>query len=225
MVIRLAILAGVVVVVHFGFVVLRAGTQQAEVLPPARSLETLPLTLGLGDWHGTEGHMDPALFAGTESREAVDRAYTNRAGTTTAAVFVAFYDKPERGAYHNPISCYRENGWINLEEHREPLRTTERADMDVSISTWESRGKKVLVLYWYEMGDDILYDRESWVGVRWSLRGRTTWPPMFKVLIQIPFENVASESVASRSAIELASYVREWLGTLTPAAKAPAPSP
>ncbi len=221
MTIRLAILAGVVIIVHLGFVVLRAGTQPAEVLPPTQGIKSLPLVFG--EWHGTEGQMDPKLEAGTESRDAVDREYKDRDGNT-ASVFVAFYDNPERGAYHNPMICYRANGWNIIDEHHETLEKTKRPDIDVSVSTWRQKEKRVLVLYWYEMGDEVLFDRWDWAGwggVRWRLRGQTTWPPMFKVLIQVS----ADDALAHARAVKLACYVRDWLGSVTPAATAPEAAP
>jgi EpsI family protein len=215
---RLAILIALVVAVHCGFILVRAGTQPAQVALPTRSIHELPRTLGT--WHGEDAELDSKIFVGTAAHAAVDRTYTDRLGHSTS-VFVALYDDPAAGVYHTPSNCYRQNGWTNISEVRIPLECPGRPTVSVSLSTWESSGQRVQVVCWYEMGEYVLFDRGDWGLLRLKLRGQTTWPPMYKVLLQAQ----ATDSLTSARLLELAGTLRAWLGELdttpAPAGRAP----
>jgi EpsI family protein len=205
---RLGILIMLVSVVHGGFVALRAGTQPAEVLIPAPpGIHKLPLTLGV--WRGEEGHLDPKLFVGAEAYDVVSRIYTDREGHTVSVLFALYVD-PGAGVYHTPMNCYQSNGWTNRDQMRLPLQTPNRPEIPVSLSTWESKEDRVVVLYWYEMGEHTLFDRWDWGTVRIQLRGQKTWPPMYKVLLQTS----AKDSKDRARLLDVAGSIRKWLGEL-----------
>jgi EpsI family protein len=215
---RLTILIALVVSVHCGFILVRAGTRPAQVALPTRSIHELPRTLGT--WHGEDAELDSKIFVGTAARDVVDRTYADRSGHNTS-VFVALYDDPAAGVYHTPANCYRANGWTNLSDVLMPLESAGRPTVSVSLSTWESGSQRVQVVCWYEMGEHVLFDRLDWGTIQFKLRGQTTWPPMYKVLLQAQ----VTDSLTSARLLELAGSLRAWLGELTvtaePAGRAP----
>ncbi|MGD0896519.1 MAG: exosortase-associated EpsI family protein [Thermoguttaceae bacterium] len=217
---RLGILIILVSVVHGGFIVVRAGTQPAEVILSGRTIHELPLTLG--PWQGEDTTLDPRTFAGTEAVEAVGRNYADRADHSTS-VFLATYSDPRAGVYHSPMNCYQSSGWTNIDEVRLPLQAVGRPDILVSVSNWQqSKADPIIVLYWYEMGEDTFFGRGDWgLAQLWKLRGRKTWPPMYKVLLQTP----ASDPLARARLMDLAGSVRAWLGELDTTAAADHRSP
>jgi EpsI family protein len=220
---RLAFLIALVAAVHCGFIVIRAGTQNAQVRLPTRSLHELPVSLG--NWRGEDTELDPNIFVGTGAREALARSYTDRSGQS-ASLFLALYDDPGAGVYHTPFNCYRAQGWTNISEVRMPVECPGRPTIFVSLSTWRKSGlQQIQVLCWYEMGEHVLFDRIDWSGglwfwrgVRFKFRGLTTWPPMYKVLL----EAQDTDSLTSHRLVELAASLRGWLGELSASSEPPA---
>ena len=207
---RIAIVISIVLVVHGGFYVVRAGTKPPEVLIPEKSIHELPRQLG--NWQGKDGELDPKIFARTGAYDAVDRFYADSSGNKIS-LFVALYTNPAEGVYHSATNCYRSSGWTMISETRLPLKTKGQSDISVSVSTWDSKGERILVLYWYELDKYTLFERIDLGKVRWALRGRTTWPPLYKVLLQT---SAADPELAQGRLLDIASSVHEWLGTLAP---------
>jgi EpsI family protein len=206
---RLGVLIMLISVVHGGFVVVRAGTQGAQVLlPPPPGIRGLPLNLG--NWRGIETQLDPETFVNAGALEAVSRLYTDRSGHVTK-VLLALYTDPAAGVYHTPTNCYRSNGYTQLDTMTVPLQATPCPEIPVSLSTWEKKDDRVAVLYWYEMGKYTLFDRADWGVVRVELRGQRVWPPMYKVLLETP---VAADAKERAHLLELAGSIRQWLGGL-----------
>ena len=53
----------------------------------------------------------------------------------------------------------------------------------------------MIVAYWYEVGDYTMYERQDLLGTQWAMFGKTKWPVMFKVLLEMP----ADEADQSKS--------------------------
>lgn len=205
MVLRLVTVIVVVVFVQGAFYVV--DMQPPEVVFPEVSLKTMPMQFGA--WEGEEIELDSKIFAKTGAHESVDRSYREGAGQKIS-VHSAAFENPTEGLYHSPMNCYRSNGWTKLNEKRIPLKTENRPEIEVSVSTWEKKGERILVLYWYELGDYCLYERHDVLKVRWAMWGQKTWPPMYKVLMQ----TTASSEKAQAQLIDLSGYIHEWLGGL-----------
>jgi hypothetical protein len=208
MVTRLALLAGLVVLVQVGFSVVRAGSQPPHTKLPSRSVNELPLQWPA--WQGREVELDRKIFIATGAKETANREYVNRSGRH-ASVHVALFENPTEGLYHSPGNCYRATGWTQTENRWITLQTKGRPDVTVNLSRWELKGEPIYVLYWFELGDDSLFERRDLLPVRWKMRGRSEWPPLFKVLMQT---SAADKDMAVTELSELAGEVRDWLGTL-----------
>ena len=102
-------------------------------------------------------------------------------------MYGAMFSNPRGGVYHTPINCYRSTGWQDTSETREDLEVSDDLTIPVSLSTWEQKGERVLVVYWYQIGEHVLFDRwDLGMKIRWSLRGRPKWPALIKVMLSIP---------------------------------------
>ncbi len=212
-VVRLAMVAGLVVLFEIGSHLVPNLFRPKEVaMPPPPGLEAIARRFGT--WSGTDEALGEEQFTRSEAQQAVARKYRDLTGHQIS-LLAAVYANPAHGLYHSPTNCYRSNGWTLLDQQRVALVTKTRPAISVSLATWEQKGERVLVLYWYEFGDHILFERGDLFPVQLSMVGRKRWPPTYKVLMETP-----ASSTAQAQLLEFAGFVREAIGALA-AAKAP----
>jgi len=70
----------------------------------------------------------------------------------------------------------------------------------------------VIVAYWYEVGDHTMYERQDLLPTQWAMFGKTKWPVMFKVLLEMPVEGEQTRS----EILGMAQFIRQWLGDVQP---------
>jgi hypothetical protein len=72
----------------------------------------------------------------------------------------------------------------------------------------ERDGKPTHLLYWYELNGVTFTTADGFRTELWKLRGRKSWPPMVKVMLQTtdPDERTAEQGLK-----DLAGPVRGWL--------------
>jgi EpsI family protein len=118
------------------------------------------------------------------------------------------FKSPEAGVYHSPLNCYRSQGWQLMKETRENLPISDGLIVPVSLTTWEREGERVMVVYWYQIGEHVLFGRWDlgWK-VRWSLRGRPKWPALVKVMLQMSAPEVED---AKTTILGFAEQVAKW---------------
>jgi EpsI family protein len=176
-----------------------------EVDMPDWTFRELPMRIG--DWHGEEANMDPKTILATGAQTVVNRAYRDEAGHLVS-IHTAMFNNPADGVIHSPMVCYRAAGWEKLGESKSSLQVSDKLAIPISISTWELQGKKVIVVYWYQLGNHVLFGRwDLGLKVRWSLAGKPKWPALIKVMLQIPVD----EGKEPKSAIlSLAKEVAKW---------------
>ncbi|MGA2618512.1 MAG: exosortase C-terminal domain/associated protein EpsI [Thermoguttaceae bacterium] len=214
--VRLAMVAALVVLFEIGAHLAPTLFRPKEVDMPAAGLETIARRFG--SWSGTDEELGSEQFTRSEAQQAVARKYRDLMGRQISFL-AALYANPAQGLYHSPTNCYRSNGWTRLSQQLVTFATKGRPEITASLSTWEKTGDRVLVLYWYELGDHILFERGDLFPVQLSMVGRKRWPPMYKVLLETPASGSAQAQL-----LEFAGFVRESIGALA-AAKAPAAEP
>ncbi len=212
--VRMGVVIGILMATQLGFLYVGRLTHP-DVVPPNQPLDQFPMVFSsaeVGTWQGSEAKLDPHTFDNTEADVAVSRIYSKEGHAIK--FLLAEYDRPSRGLYHNPMNCYRANGFTMLGSVRmAPLKARDRDDTTISVSVWQRKSEKVIVAYWYEVGDYTMYERHDLLKTQWAMLGKSKWPAMFKVLLEMP----ANESDQSESEIlGVAQYVREWLGTVQP---------
>lgn len=215
---RMGLVITILVGVQLGFMYLgRLGNP--EVIELQQPLTAFPLSVRTpvsGTWEGKAVTLDERQFNESQVDVAVTRAYTNREGRLLKFL-LAEYKQPSTGLYHNPMNCYRANGFAQLERVRRPLKTANRPDTEVDLTTWDKGGERVLVAYWYEVGDHTLFERQDLLPTQWAMFGKTQWPVMLKVLLEVPVKDTGDLVNAQTDIMEMAQVVREWLGMIKPA--------
>ena len=177
---RLYLVAAIVVISYgIGFL-LQAAAQPPEIELPDWSLQELPYQLGT--WHGEDTEMDPKIAAATGAKVITNRLYRNEAGHMVS-LHSAMFEDPAEGTYHSPLNCYRSSGWKKLTETKEDVKIADDLTITVCMTSWEKEGEKVIVVYWYQLGEHLLYGRWDLGTVRWSMRGMEKWPILVKAMV------------------------------------------
>jgi hypothetical protein len=215
--VRMGVVIGVLISVQIGFSLLgRLG--HPPMIGPQQAIESFPMVVNLGDqgtWQGKATELDSRTFSASQVDSAVSRIYTKEGGEgRKLSFFLAEYTSPNTGLYHNPMNCYRTAefsqvgsvDWTRLEAPNRP-------DTQISLTTWKSdkTGEKVIVAYWYEVGDYTMFERGDLLKTQWAMLGKSKWPIMFKVLLEMP-ANDTTGSDPSTELLGMARFVREWLG-------------
>ncbi len=195
---------------------------QASLDPPGTAMPDWNFTdmpMQLGVWHGKPAEMDAKLAVRTGAKldTIIDRSYHDDLGHVVV-LHAAMFDDPKAGVIHSPLVCYASQGFKKLSEKRGylqlPVELTHlpgTLTIPVSISTWEDEkeNKKVVVLYWYQIGEHFLFGRlDLGLKIRWALAGKPTWPALMKVMMQMP---VAEEENPESSLLEFAERVAAWV--------------
>ncbi len=218
--VRMGVVIGILAAVQLGFLYVGHLAHPA-VVEAQQPLENFPMVVStqeMGTWQGRTAILDQQTFDESEVDGAVSRIYTKE-GTTDGRglkFLLAEYKSPRSGLYHNPMNCYRSQGFSQIGGvEMQPLKVPNRPETAISVTIWEREktNEKVIVAYWYEVGDYTMYERGDLLKTQWAMRGKTTWPIMFKVLLEMP----ASDSDRSLEEIrDMAQEVRKWLGEVQP---------
>jgi hypothetical protein len=125
-------------------------------------------------------------------------------------MLLASYSDPDVGLYHSPTNCYRSAGWRLIEDSKVDVKVPGAADQRIYLSTWERKGETALVAYWFRLGDYTLFERWNMLGVRWAMRGQSSWPPLVKILLQTPF--VSRDSYHCQARVkDMVMHIQQWL--------------
>ncbi len=179
--------------------------QPPEVQLPSWTFHELPTQLG--DWRGEDTELDPEITKAVGAERIVDRIYRDGLGHEISMHTAVFTD-PVEGVYHSPLNCYRANGWELRDKTREELRLFDDLTIPVSLTTWKREGDRALVVYWYQLGEHVLFGRlDLGLKVRWSLAGRPKWPPLVKVMLQIQATEIEE---AKATILSFAEQVARW---------------
>jgi EpsI family protein len=130
--------------------------------PPERmalgsgSLARFPLELG--DWSGVDRGFDDVVYEELSADATLVREY----GRGDDLVwFVVIFHQNERYGAHEPVVCYRSQGWSIVDEGTRALHRP-GDQFDANWLLVESRGETRLALYWwYTAGDLATGDRDQ----------------------------------------------------------------
>jgi len=206
---RLWIVAALVTAAYgVGFLV-KAGTTPPEVQLPGWTFRELPQQLE--SWRGEDAEMDPEVTAAIGAHSVVDRMYRDERGNVVS-MHTAIFANPAEGVLHSPVNCYRGAGWTKLSETSEEIQVNDKPK-PVNITTWERDGERgvehVMVVYWYQIGEHVLFGRYDLGKVRWAMRGQPAWPATVKVLLQTSAEGDLYD--AKIRILDLAAQIGQWI--------------
>jgi EpsI family protein len=180
---RLFLVAVLVALITWGSSMARSGLKPPQVKLPDKDFQKLPLQLAA--WQGEDLALDPKVYESVGADIIVNRSYHDEAGHVVK-LHVAVFSDPDTGVFHSPPNCYRAHGWTPGAEEKMLLQVGDQKTIEGDASTWDAESAHVALLYWYQLGDHILYDRFGLGGVRWALRGQEVWPALIKVLLETP---------------------------------------
>jgi hypothetical protein len=222
--IRLIAAAAIVLAIYGTMYALKAGIQPPQVVFPAwchkdndlKKELNINLPLRLGVWSGTKTELDPKIFVATGAKIAENRSYADDLGRTVS-LHVAYFDDVDAGVWHSPTNCYRCSGWQCRKEEKIPLKEggkTSAADADLAspevyFTRWEKEQEQCLVMHWYYLEGRIFYGRAGLGAARFAMRGRSTWPPMIKVLIQGRINAVSEDD--KENLLNFSRAIFNWL--------------
>jgi Protein of unknown function (DUF3485) len=216
--VRMGVVIGILATVQLGFLYVGHLTHP-PVVEPQQSIESFPMVVNLrdkGTWQGKSAELDSRTFTASEVDSAVSRTYSkDGAEGHRLNFFLAEYKSPRAGLYHNPMNCYRTAEFTQVGPvERKDLHVGNRPDTKISLTTWKNNkgNEQVIVAYWYEVGDHTMFERGDLLKTQWAMRGKSKWPVMFKVLLEMPANDPAGIDQAKVEILAMAQFVREWLG-------------
>jgi EpsI family protein len=202
---RLYVVAAIIVGAYGVSRLLQIATEPPEAELPGWTFNEMPLQLG--KWRGENTKLDPEIAAATGAATIVDRAYRDEQ-RIAVSLHTAVFEDPAIGINHSPLNCYRRNGWNKTDDTRENVEISQGSTLPVAMTAWEKEGEKVMVVYWYQLGEQVLYDRFELGSIRWKMRGQPKWPALIKVMIQIP---VTDPDDSKALVLGFAEHVAKWL--------------
>ena len=223
---RLIILT-VAVVTVWGIALMLRGTLSAESLPDWR-LEGLPSDFSTDSrtWVGEDNkHIDPNLTQAEDVDETLDRLY--RDGSGVVSVHVAAFTQYQFGVQHNPMVCYDRSGWelreaseldLVVADNRPDIAGNKDESKDqtkvvrVKVAAWEHKVLgRAMIAYWYQLGDDLVFDRGSLGTARMKWLGRPFKPALMKVLMDTKYTTAGDAEVARARLKAMSQHIYEWL--------------
>lgn len=193
-----------------GYLWIEQGYTMGEIVPLKRDLTELPYRIG--PWTGEDTTVDPELTGFLQARVEIDRAYrkANTNGRDDVILHSVWTEDYVR--IHFPEQCYTQNGW-------NPVGKTEEVSFDVdghtfsaNLVTFEREGKRIQVLYWFQLGDRIFLSRtDHRRAIQQLCWGQKQWPPLAKVMLQTP---VVSEEDSRNRLQTMATLMYRWINGL-----------
>lgn len=215
--VRVGIVAALMPLAYLGANWVQASLKTPGTDMPDWRFQQMPRQLG--NWRGEDTKMDPRLVVQTGARPdtIIERAYHDPQGRVIA-MHAAMFDNPSDGVIHSPLVCYQSAGWTRVSENRaylqlppELTQLSDKLTVPVSVSTWEDEktSKKVMVVYWYQLGDHFLFGRwDLGIKIRWSLAGKPKWPTLIKVMMEVP---IVEGDDTKATVLDFAEQVAGWM--------------
>ena len=216
---RLIILT-VTVVAAWGFALMLRGTLSAESLPDWR-LSELPTDLRLDapdgsvtSWHGKKHEIDPMISQATNADETLDRVYVDGAGSFVS-VYMATFKEYQFGVAHNPMVCYDRQGWKLIDASDLDLDVVDNKGkkkiVSVKLAAWEHKEKgRTMIAYWYQLGDNLVFDRGSLGTVRMKYLGKPFKPALMKFLLITGYTTSGDKEAARERLEAMCEHVYDW---------------
>ncbi|NQU20787.1 MAG: exosortase-associated EpsI family protein [Candidatus Nealsonbacteria bacterium] len=218
--IRLIVLT-LMVIAAWGTALLLRGTLSADSLPDWR-LKEFPMVLDLDapdgsvtSWRGEITEVDPEITQAVNADETIDRVYVDDAGNYVT-LHVAAFKEYAFGVAHNPITCYSRQGWVQKDASDLDLDVVDNKGkkkiVSVKLASWEHKERgRGMIAYWYQLGDDLVFDRWSLGTVRRKWFGEPVKPPLMKILVYTKYTTSSDKELARLRLEKLCQDVFNWL--------------
>ncbi len=169
-------------------------------------LNRMPHRFGL--WQGKDTPLSPEILAAVGADVVVDRLYHNPEENTQIASHMAVFSDWDTGLRHNPMVLYKATGWKLLTVTHESISSSSMKSIQVSVSEWERGNDRVVVLFWCQLGDYVLFEQSDLNKIRSKLTGKEHPPRLLKVQLQISITRPEGDRDA---VMNLAGKIARWL--------------
>lgn len=188
----------------------QANHKKGEISSPTLDVQNLPYAFA--GWEGSNVELDERVFANLGADSAINRLYKGPNGEQVA-VHIALWNENDNWLPHPPDMCYTKAGWKIGEQSKVTLNSVE--PIKVQSCKFDREGSAVVTLFWYQLGDQIYFDKDGARAAQQKLWGNPKWPPLVKVLTQTSgYQDARSEE----HLVDIASHIRNWTATLKPEA-------
>jgi len=144
---------------------LAAAVLYVHLNPPRRlalgpeALNAFPMALG--SWEGESQGLSEVVTEELDADDTLARRYVSEDGE--AVWFIIIFHQNERYGAHEPVVCYRAQGWSVVDQGLTTV-AREGGDFDANWLLIEGGGQKRVALYWwYTAGDLATADRDKFM--------------------------------------------------------------
>ena len=187
--------------------VLKGRGMPTELAPLRHTLDEMPRTFGI--WTGEDIRLDPQVFRAIGSQMAIDRRYRSRDGVVElhSDVFTKMFMRAGVRTPHQPEECYANGGFVVETSETVQLESPNKKPQPARLLTLSHDGNRVYCLYWYQVDETTFWNTDEQRRVVQAFRGRPTWPPMLKVMLQTSADTPAE---AKQRLTSLAALIYAW---------------
>lgn len=174
----------------------------------AANFDVRDLPMQLGEWSGTAIDPDRRLFEAIGALSVVDRSYRNDSGRRVSVHLTSHPAENLRALLHLPAVCYSGQGWRIVKDDWQHDGNNRRFRLMIV----EQSSGRAAVVYWYQLGPDVVSNREELRQIMQKLRRQGQgWPPVVKVMIHVVGDFSDEET---KSPVEgLDSEIYKWVLT------------
>jgi len=181
--------------------------RQELALTPASlsgvSLREWPLRLG--SWRGERTSLSAEVVRHSGADAMGTWLYQNQLGEQVV-VHAGIWRKYETSLPHPPELCYAGSGYRLLESGEIAIPAPQRTPAHGMLYRFERHGQPLMVLAWYQFGDETILNRDELRGLMQRVRvGSGVLPPAVKVMLQCRAEDPAR---AEQRLLDIASLLR-----------------
>ncbi|TWT57730.1 hypothetical protein KOR42_10960 [Thalassoglobus neptunius] len=190
------LLVGALLLVSFVSVQLVSRGYEHSIRPIAKPVSELPTVLG--KWTGVDqDQLDERTAGVLGADQTLGRTYSSTDGEK-ASVHLAVWssiDDVVDPAPHHPETCYTGAGYKVENRFIENLETPQ-GEVRVEYLLLDLNGSKVVTAHWFQIGKDVIVNKNEGRKVHQSLWGSSEWPATVKVLMQISKSNLQDGKLA-----------------------------
>jgi EpsI family protein len=180
-----------------------------EIRPLNRPMAELPRTILR--YTGEDRPLKAEIEASMNAIDSVSRTYRDPAGVAISLHVAAFTGLGQPTLPHPPSVCYPAAGGQIVADN--PVTVGAKDDsITARLMTIERENVRSYVLYWYFWDDNVCTTRSQATMARLRMVGRSQWPPVVKVLLEIPTSGPSDD--AEKSLTDFAAVVHEWTKSL-----------
>jgi EpsI family protein len=204
MTIRIFVAAAVLLAINIGVYLVKGRGMPTQ--PAQLDMQVQELPRQLGPWTAEDRPLDPNIFKAIGAAMAIDRRYQDAKKTVIDLHTAVFLDYGVR-TLHPPELCYSGAGFQVNDARTVDLGPEGGTPHPARLLTLDREGQQIYCLYWYQIGDATFFNGDGQRTQVRSFRGRTTRPPMIKVMLQTV---AASPAEAEQRLTGFAAPVLAW---------------